>query len=122
MKTLTKILTVALTLQAGVLFAGNNLEWVPASRENVSLNTEALAPTVPLIATFEEIVMTNIYKSFAPCNPMAAGFEETEADINLIYDLAPVTPLVADFNDTPEIVNPDYSYLAPTTPAIADFE
>jgi len=122
MKTLTKILAIALTLQVGVLFAGNNSEWVSAPRENVSLKVEALAPVVPPIATFEEISITIIYKSFAPCNPMAAGFEETESDLNLTYDLAPVTPLVADFNDTPEIANPDYSYLAPTTPAVADFE
>jgi hypothetical protein len=122
MKTLTKILAIALTLQAGVLFAGNKSEWVSALRENVSLKVEALAPVIPPIATFEEIALINIYKALAPCNPLAAGFDETEYNLNLVYDLAPVTPAVADYNDIPEFANPDYSYLAPTTPAVADFE
>ena len=38
MKTLTIILATALTLQVGVLFAGNINERVPAARENVSYN------------------------------------------------------------------------------------
>jgi hypothetical protein len=122
MKTLTMILAAALTLQVGVLFAGNMNERVPAARENTPMITVSLIPEIPAVATFEEMLVTDLYTSFVPSYPMAADFNETEVDLIFVPGLAPAIPMVADFNDTPETVNPDYSNLAPTTPAVADFE
>ncbi len=68
--------------------------------------------SAPVSSNNTEISLT----SLAPSLPSVATFEDAVA-VNDFTFLAPVTPAVADFE---EVI--DFSSLAPTTPAEADFE
>jgi len=92
------IIAVALTLQAGFLFADNNINPTPLKNESSSAILSSLSPVTPIEATFEEV-----------------------ADVYEITALVPVTPDEADFNDSADLpVN--ISALIPLVPVTADFE
>jgi hypothetical protein len=94
MKATSIIIAAALILSVNVLFAGITNESAPVSNNNTEIIMTSLAPSLPIVATFEDAVTVNDFAF-----------------------LAPVTPTVADFE---EVI--DFSSLAPTTPAEADFE
>ncbi|MCX6268866.1 MAG: hypothetical protein NTW16_16190 [Bacteroidetes bacterium] len=121
MKATTIIIAAILSLQAGNLFAGNEISSAPVTNESVTLTLAALAPVTPLEATFEEIPEMNEVSFLAPVSPAEATFEDMPCEPDLIVDFAPTTPSVADFEEAiDEIINA--TSLAPVTPAEADFE
>lgn len=110
---------MVLTLQAGVLFAGNEITSAPAARVS---STIALAPSVPVDVTFEDVATETLDISvLAPTTTLEADFNDVlpEAVINLAT-LAPLAPTAADFSDA-IATTPDISVLSPVAPA-ADFE
>ena len=119
MKTTMTILAAVLTLQSGILFAGNEITLAPAARVS---STIALAPSVPMEVTFEDVATSTLdISSLAPATPLEADFNDviTEAVIDLAT-LAPMAPTTADFSDA-IATTPDISALSPAAPA-ADFE
>ncbi|MEI7660820.1 MAG: hypothetical protein WCK34_01420 [Bacteroidota bacterium] len=121
MKATNIIFAAVLTLQAGILFAGNNTSSDPVTGEAVTIMMASLAPVTPAVATFEEYAMASEVATLAPATPAEASFEDITADMTAVTALAPAAPLTADFED---VVEPsgDFSFLAPATPAVADFE
>lgn len=120
MKTITFTIATVLTLQAAVLFAGNESTTTSMTTESVLIT---LAPSVPVVATFEDFEVPALdIAYFAPAMPLEADFTDVapETDI-LVMNLAPVTPVAADFNDTVEAAV-DIRALSPVTPLTADFE
>ena len=114
------IFAAALTLQAGILFAGNESSSAPVTGESTLIT---LAPSVPAVATFEEFdAVVSDVAFLAPSTPAEADFTDavpaSDADVMV---LAPPTPAVADFNDSTE-VSTDITALIPVTPLVADFE
>ena len=96
MKATTIIIAAFLTLQAGILFAGNDNITAPAANETSMISLASLAPSTPLEATFEEIVTVNM-ADLMPSVPAEATFEDMTSEMNPPVDFAPVTPAVADF-------------------------
>ncbi len=119
MKATTIIIAAVLTLQAGILFAGNETCSAPLSNENTS---RTLAPTTPFEATFEEVVTIADAAMLDPTTPSEATFEEMPSETISISDLAPVVPAEADFCETSDSTSVDNGILAPAAPAFADFE
>ncbi|MFA5419896.1 MAG: hypothetical protein WC341_15695 [Bacteroidales bacterium] len=96
MKATTMILTAVFSLQVGVLFAGTDVV-VPSTEMNSTTTLVSIAPTTPVEATFEEVVLEDQYTGLSPVTPFEADFSdaiEGTIDINV---LAPKTPLFADF-------------------------
>lgn len=100
MKAIITIIAVALTLQAGILFASNDITSAPTVNE---LNIISLI-------------------SLSPATPVEATFNDMPSEMISVDDLAPVTPAIADFNDSLEVMNIDIEMLRPAVPAEADFE
>ncbi|MEI7981971.1 MAG: hypothetical protein WCI71_09980 [Bacteroidota bacterium] len=121
MKATTIIIAAVLTLSVNVLFAGTNNESTPAANNNTEMILTALAPSLPSVATFEDVVLVNDFAFLAPFTPDEATFEDV-SDVLMLNDLAPVTPLEADFNDGEVGQTIDISTLAPVMPKVADFE
>ena len=119
MKTTKFVLAAIFTLQLGILFAGNDNITTPATEVTSSINMVSLAPTSPVEATFEEIVVENTFFGLSPITPVEADFEDLSIEMVSVNDLSPVMPSVADFSDTVEI---SIDQLSPVTPVIADFE
>ena len=118
MKSIKIIIAIILTIQTGVLFAGNeNLASVSEMNSTVILMT--LAPSTPAEAIFEEVVVENTFLGLLPATPEVASFEDFSIEMVSEMELSPVTPSEADFTDT---VSVDLGQLAPVTPIEADFE
>ena len=116
------IFTIAavLTLQAGILFAGNDNYAAPVTNKSSVI---ALAPVVPMEATFEELDVTVIDAALlAPVIPAEVTFEDFTTDMITPAVLAPAIPAAADFEDVPGVASFENKILAPVTPAEADFE
>ncbi|MEI7725774.1 MAG: hypothetical protein WCK09_11765 [Bacteroidota bacterium] len=122
MKTTTIIIAAIFTLQAGILFAGNDNISTPVANITSAITLTALAPSTPVEATFEDMIPLNEMNSLIPVIPAEATFEEMPADMISLVMLAPVTPVTADFNDSAVSVAIAPASLAPITPATADFE
>jgi hypothetical protein len=121
MKTSTIIFAAVLTLQAGILFAGNENSSAPVTNEAATITMASLSPATPAEATCEEFVAEAGISSLVPVTPSEAAFEDMPGDLASTFDLAPVTPVTADFEDVVEMTI-DISTLAPSTPASAEFE
>jgi hypothetical protein len=119
MKATTIIIAAVLTLQTGILFAGNETCSAPLSSENTSIT---LAPTTPFEATFEEVVTLADAAMLDPTTPSEATFEEMPSEMISTGELAPVVPAEADFYETGDSTSVENGILAPATPAFADFE
>ena len=118
MKSIKTIIAIVLTIQTGVLFAGNeNLASVSEMNSTVILMT--IAPSTPVEAIFEEVVVENTFLGLLPATPEVASFEDFSIEMVSEMELSPVTPSEADFTDT---VSVDLGQLAPVTPIEADFE
>ena len=102
MKTLNIILITFLVLSTNFLFAGNDIEYIPASKDMAFTNT-MVAPSAPLEASFEE----NTTEPFIA---------------SILLELAPVTPAEADFSESDIFTTPGPQTIAPETPAFADFD
>jgi hypothetical protein len=122
MKTTTIIIAAIFTLQAGILFAGNDNISTSVSIETPAITFAVLAPSTPVEATFEEMPMLNETASLTPVAPAEASFEEMPSDMFSLLMLAPATPITADFNDFVDAVTIDPASLAPVTPSTASFE
>ena len=122
MKTTTIIIAAIFTLQASMLFAGNDNISIPVTNETSAIILTALAPSTPVEATFEEMIPVNEMNTLVPVTPAEATFEEMPADMISLALLAPLTPVTADFNDTTDSDTIAPASLAPVTPATADFE
>ena len=122
MKTTTIIIAAIFTLQASILFAGNDNISTPVTNETSAITITALAPSTPAEATFEEMIPVNEMNSLIPVTPTEATFEEMPAEMISLVLLAPLTPVTADFNDSTDSITIDSSTLATVTPATADFE
>ena len=122
MKATITILAAVLTLNTGILFAGNEITSAPVTNENTTVNLISLAPSAPLEATFEYATISVIdLSALAPTILLEADFSDVAPDANTdLTSLAPLTPAVADFEDAIDVTI-DISALAPVTPA-ADFE
>lgn len=120
MKTTITILAAVLTLNAGILFAGNNTFSGTETTESAIIT---IAPSTPLEATFEDVNIAVLdFAAIMPSTPVEADFSDVAPDAAIdITNLMPSTPAVADFNDSTELTIA-ISALAPVTPAIADFE
>jgi hypothetical protein len=120
MKATISIFAAILTLQAGILFAGNETISAPVANESAVIT---LAPSAPMEATFEDVATTVIdFVAIAPATPVEADFSDIAPDANIdLTNLAPLTPAVADFIDAIDVAI-DANALAPVAPAIADFE
>jgi len=94
---LTLILSTAFVFQFSNLFAAID---GPSASSNYNSNKiyAELAPTTPVVATFED-----------------------DATLTDYAGLAPVIPMEADFNDNDIIQTFDFRTLAPTAPSEADF-
>jgi hypothetical protein len=121
MKTSTIIFAAVLTLQAGILFAGNENSSAPVTNEAATITMTFLAPATPVEATFEEFVAEVGISSLVPVTPSEAAFEDMPGDMASTFNLWPVTPVTADFEDVVEMTV-DISALAPAVPTVADFE
>ena len=119
MKTTKLILAAIFTLQIGFLFAGNENLTNSTTEITSSINMVSLAPTSPVEATFEEVVVENTFFGLSPITPMGADFEDFSVEMVSINDLSPVIPSITDFTDTVEI---SINQLSPITPFVADFE
>ncbi|MCX6268848.1 MAG: hypothetical protein NTW16_16100 [Bacteroidetes bacterium] len=122
MKTTTTILAIIFTLQIGVLFAGNEIVTTPATEAASSLNILSLAPSSPVEATFEDIVVDNTFFGLSPITPTVASFEDFSTELISVKDISPIIPSVADFSDAIDQVTFDPGQLSPVTPFEADFE
>jgi hypothetical protein len=120
MKATITILAAVFTLQAGILFAGNETISTPVASESAIIT---FAPSAPLEATFEDATTTVIdFVAIAPATPVEADFSDIAPDASIdLTNLAPLTPVVADFEDVIDVTI-DITTLAPVTPAAADFE
>ncbi|MDP1621325.1 MAG: hypothetical protein Q8M08_03210 [Bacteroidales bacterium] len=118
MKTSTIIIAAILTLNTGLLFAGNETTTASVTNRNRMIS---LAPSMPLEATFEDAVTIET-NNLIPVLPAEAEFNDTPSEMVSFADLAPVTPAVADFDAAVEVIWIDLATLAPRTPAEADFE
>lgn len=115
------IIAAVLTLQAGILFAGNDN--APASsNDNSTITLVSIAPTTPAEATFEEVTTINEVAPLVPATPTEATFDDVTSDLVPAWNLAPVTPGSADFNDAVDATITENGVLAPVTPTEADFE
>jgi hypothetical protein len=122
MKTMTLTIATLLTLQAGILFAGNETASAPVTNESTVLATASFAPVTPAEATFEDFTTVIEITALQPLTPAEASFEDMPSGPASITDLAPVTPAVADFTDAPVVTTVDPAALAPVAPSEADFE
>ncbi len=122
MKATTIIIAAALTLLAGILFAGNDIVSTNAATANSTITLAAVAPTTPAEATFEEFAETIELTGLAPAIPSEASFEDMPSEMVSIADLIPLTPGTADFDDAIDFITIDNADIAPATPAEADFE
>jgi hypothetical protein len=122
MKTNLTILSVIFTLQAGILFAGNENSTTPAAEVNFAITTKSLAPSAPLEATFEDMAMDNTFFGLSPVTPAEASFEDFSSEMISINELSPAIPSVADFTDAIDQVSFNPGQLSPVTPLEADFE
>ncbi len=120
MKAIAIILTAVLSLQVGVLFAGTDVV-VPSTEMNSTTTLVSIAPTTPVEATFEEIVLEDQFAGLSPVTLYEASFEDFSLEMVSVKDLSPVTPLEADFSDAVEETI-DINVLAPKTLLFADFE
>jgi hypothetical protein len=121
MKTNTTLIIALFTLQASLLFAGNESVTLTSTPVEMTLNLTTLVPVTPAEAIFEEIISVGIdFTSLAPVAPVEAEFEEMVPVIDL-GSLAPAVPVEADFSDTLNQTI-DISSLAPVAPVVADFE
>jgi hypothetical protein len=98
MKPTIIILAALFTFHTSLLFAGNEVSSPNAVTETAVLNISSLVPSTPAEATFEDVLLYT---------PDASSF-------------APSLPVEADFSDSPEMISA--GTLAPSTPAVADFE
>jgi hypothetical protein len=123
MKAISYILTAALILQAGNLFANNSF---PRTNENKDANVTCcvlLIPTTPAEATFDDVTPSYNVAALAPVTPAEADFSDTAPETTYsLKDLAPVVPTTADFDDDIYALLVDLAKLAPETPVEADFE
>ena len=117
MKATTIIIAAALALQVNVLFAGNDINSTPVANANVTIALTSLAPTVPVEATFEDVVVLNDFAYLALTTPTEAPFENLSYEMVSALNLAPAAPLTADVDE-----GIDFSSFAPFVPAHADFE
>ena len=115
MKATITILAAFLTLQAGILFAGND-NIVPASNDNFTIS---LAPATPVEANFEDITTISLV-DLMPVTLYEATFDDMPAVMPALIDLSPSTPEIADFEDVD--VSIDNAILIPVGPVVADFE
>ncbi len=97
MKATTVILAAVLTLQAGILFAGND-NIAPVSNENSSISMISLVPATPAEATFEDME-TGSMAYLVPSTPAEATFDDMPVMVPSVGDLMPGTPVLADFED-----------------------
>ncbi|MEI7662281.1 MAG: hypothetical protein WCK34_08790 [Bacteroidota bacterium] len=97
MKASTIIAAAILSLQAGILFAGNENTSAPVTNENMTISIVALAPAPPAEATFEEIEAVDETLVFAPVTPSEATFGDEYNEQAPVIGLAPSTPATADF-------------------------
>ena len=118
MKSIKIILAIVLTIQTGVLFAGNE-NFASVSEMNSTVILMTIAPSTPVEAIFEEVVVDNTFLGLIPATPDVASFEDFSIEMVSVMDLSPVTPSEADFTD---IVSDNPGQLAPVTPIVADFE
>lgn len=118
MKATSMILTAVLTLQIGGLFAGNDAV-TPVTEMNSTASLVSIAPTTPVEATFEDVVLEDQFAGLSPMTPDEASFEEFSLEMISVRDLSPATPVEADFDD---VVAVTVNQLAPVTPSEADFE
>ncbi len=117
--TTTIILAAALTLSIHGLFANNDKPSAPVANANSTVTMTSLAPSVPSKATFEDAEILNDIANLMPTVPAEASFDEMTYETVSALNLAPATSETADFNDADGV---DFSSLAFTTPAEADFE
>ena len=122
MKTTKLILIAIFTLQIGFLFAGNKILTNSTTEITSSFNMVSLAPTSPVEAAFEEMIVENTFWGFSPITPMVADFEDFSIEMVSVNDLSPVIPSVADFSDTVDQSEIDFNILFPVIPVVADFE
>ena len=115
MKATITILAAFLTLEAGILFAGND-NIVPATNDNFTIS---LAPSTPIEANFEDITTISLV-DLMPVMPFTATFDDMPAIMPVLIALSPATPEIADFEDVDVPV--DNAILAPVEPIVADFE
>ena len=113
MKSIKIIIAVALSLQMGVLFAGNESLRAPATEVITSVNFLSLIPSIPSETTLED---TNIDLS-----PVTPGAESSYEMVSLM-EIAPVIPSEVDITDLTEETTFDLNLLLPVVPAEVDFE
>ena len=118
MKSIKIIIAVILTIQAGIIFAGNE-NLAPVSEINSTVSMMSLVPTTPTEATFEDVAVENSFLGLSPITPDVASFEDFSIEQVSVMDLSPVTPAEADFTD---MVSVDLGQLSPVTPLEPDFE
>ena len=121
MKTSTIIIAAVLTLQAGILFAGND-NAPAASNDNSVITLVSIAPATPAEATFEEVAPINEFVKLVPATPAEATFDDVAGDLVPTCNLAPLTPDQADFIDAVDTTIIDNGILSPVAPTEADFE
>ncbi|MCX6280631.1 MAG: hypothetical protein NTU51_01545 [Bacteroidetes bacterium] len=120
MKVTTIIIATVLTLQVNFLFAGSKSISAPVANENMTLTLVSLTPATPGEATFEDLIMTDVY-NLMPVTPEEANYEDLSFEMVSSLVLAPVTPVVAGFEDENDL-SVNICSLAPVTPDEADFE
>jgi hypothetical protein len=121
MKTITTLIIALFTIQASLLFAGNESDALTRTPGETIPDLTSLVPVTPAEAEFEEVTTETIdLNSVAPVVPAEAEFEEMVPVIDL-GSLAPVVPAEAVFPDTVDQTI-EISSLAPVTPLFADFE
>ena len=120
MKSTITILAAVLTLNAGIVFAGNETISSPVANESAVIT---LAPSAPLEATFEDATTAVIdFVAIAPTTLVEATFSDVAPDAIVdLTSLAPITPVLADFEEVIDVTI-DITALAPVAPVAADFE
>ncbi|MEI6435096.1 MAG: hypothetical protein WCP32_09645 [Bacteroidota bacterium] len=116
------ILAVILSLQIGILFAGNENITALVAEVNSSTNTTTLVPITPAEATFEDITAEITFFGLSPLTPIVASFEDFSVEMVSVTDLSPIMPSEADFNDSVHQGSININQLSPVSQYEADFE
>ncbi|MEI6435839.1 MAG: hypothetical protein WCP32_13415 [Bacteroidota bacterium] len=122
MKTTKIILAVILSLQIGILFAGNENITTPVTEINSTIKTTTLFPLTPAEATFEDITTEITFFGLSPLTPIVASFEDFSVEMVSVIGLSPIMPAEADFTDSVYQVSIDINQLSPVSHYEADFE
>ena len=112
MKSIKIIIAAILTIQTGILFAGNE-RMTPVTEVIPTVNILLLLPSVPCETTLED--------TFIGLSPVTPAVESSSEMVSFT-DLTPVIPFEVDIMDAEDQTSFDLHPILPFVPVEVDFE